>query len=271
MSVSGDWIGELARLRAARKPCAMVVVTGVRGSAPREVGARMIVAEGRIVWGTIGGGNLERLAIERAKELSLRGAELSESVDFPLSERAGQCCGGAVTLFFETFAWVQRRIVIFGAGHVAQAIGGLAPYLAADVLLIDPRAEEEIQPELPPERPYELLCIDAPEEEVDALPSEAGVLIMTHSHALDLVVLERALAREPFAYLGLIGSERKWQRFQRRLAERGTPAERLSGVHCPIGLTKGSKEPTAIAISVAAELLDVLAEAERQRRELPKA
>lgn len=262
MSPDHGWIGVLAELRAARRPCAMVVVTGVRGSAPREVGARMIVSSGRIVHGTIGGGNLERLAIERAGELLAGDRAGSSTEDFPLGEVAGQCCGGAVTLFFETFPWVRRRVVVFGAGHVAQALGGLAPYLAADVLLIDAREESEIQPALPAQRPFELLCIDAPEAEVDALPSRCCVLVMTHSHALDLAILDRALRREPFTYLGLIGSERKWQRFQRRLLERGVPAEHLARVRCPIGLTKGSKEPAAIAISVAAELLQVLEKVE---------
>ena len=66
MTSERSWIDVLAELRAARKPCAMVVVTDVRGSTPREVGARMIVADGRLAWGTIGGGNLERQAIERS-------------------------------------------------------------------------------------------------------------------------------------------------------------------------------------------------------------
>lgn len=271
MPESADWIGELSALRAQRKPCAMVVVTGARGSAPREAGARMIVCDGRLAWGTIGGGNLERLAIEHASDLLARGGALSESLDFPLGEKAGQCCGGAVTLFFETFPWTRRRVVVFGAGHVAQAIGGLARYLAADVLLVDPRDEREIQPRPPRERPYELLCIDAPEEELDALPADTCVLVMTHSHALDLEIVGRALRRERFLYLGLIGSERKWQRFRRRLLARGIDGTRLDEVRCPIGVFKGSKEPTSIAISVAAELLQVMDEAEHRSRAAPSA
>src|SRR5688572_27290657 len=96
-----SWLQTLADLREERVPCAMVVVTAVRGSAPREVGARMLVARGRLAWGTIGGGNLERLAIERSIELLARAESASESSVFPLGEKAGQCCGGEVTLFFE--------------------------------------------------------------------------------------------------------------------------------------------------------------------------
>ena len=174
-----------------------------------------------------------------------------------LSEKVGQCCGGEVTLFFETFPWTRRRIAIFGAGHVAQAIGGLAGYLAADLVLIDPREEGEIRPTLPKSRPYELVCVDNPEAEIDALADDALVLVMTHNHALDLEIVARAIKRD-FAYIGLIGSERKWTRFRQRLEQRGFSPAEIARVRCPIGVSKHSKEPSAIAISVAAELLEVM-------------
>lgn len=252
------WIEKLSELRAQRRPCALVVVTQVKGSGPREAGARMIVSDGRLAFGTIGGGNLEKLAIERATELLLEKKTISKSVAYPLSDAAGQCCGGEVTLFFETFPWTGRKIAVFGAGHVAQAIGGLASYLSADLVLIDARDEAEIQPALPRTRPYELVLVDAPEAEIDTLPDDALVLVMTHSHALDLEVVARAIKRD-FAYVGLIGSERKWARFRHRLEARGFKREEIAKVRCPIGVSKHSKEPTAIAISVAAELLEVLA------------
>ncbi|MDP6763010.1 MAG: xanthine dehydrogenase accessory protein XdhC [Planctomycetota bacterium] len=263
MDAPTSWLEELAALRAAGTPCVVVVVTGVSGSTPREVGARMIVAGGRLAWGTIGGGNLELLAIEAARELIVSPRARSRSIDYPLGASTGQCCGGAVTLFFEPFAWRARRVVVFGAGHVAQALGALAGHLAADVLLIDPREPEEIQPALPARPSFELLSVDAPEDEVAGLPGEAAVLVMTHSHALDESLVEHALRRdEPFAYLGMIGSERKWRRFRARLERKGLSEEALDMVRCPIGQTRSSKEPGAIAVAAAAELIEVLARAE---------
>ncbi len=255
-----SWLETLAGLREEGVPCVVVVVTGVRGSAPREVGARMIVTGGRLEWGTIGGGNLEHLAIERANALLGRGERTSESASFPLGEKVGQCCGGEVTLFFESFPWTRPSIVIFGAGHVAQSLGALAPHLSADVLLIDPRSEEALEPRLPRERPYQVLFVDSPEEEIDRIPEASFVLVMTHSHALDLEVLARALARGTFPYVGLIGSERKWARFRARLEQRGFTHEVLARVRSPIGLVRGSKDPGAIAISTAAELVQVMSE-----------
>jgi xanthine dehydrogenase accessory factor len=253
-----DWIARLSDLRTERRACALVVVTQVKGSGPREPGARMIVSGGQLVHGTIGGGNLEKLAIEHATALIARGTAVSESVAYPLSEAAGQCCGGEVTLFFETFPWTRRKIAIFGAGHVAQAIAGLANYLSADLVLIDPREEREIQPALPRSRPYQLVLVDAPEEEIATLADDTLVLVMTHNHALDLEIVARAIKRD-FAFLGLIGSDRKWARFKKRLEARGFTQAEIAKVRCPIGVSKHSKEPTAIAISAAAELLDVLA------------
>ncbi len=254
MEPSLTWIEELSSLRAAGRACVMVVVSDVRGSVPRDTGARMIVADGELVWGTIGGGNLEHLAIEHASEMLGRGGHNSESCDYPLGEKTGQCCGGTVILFYESFDWARKTIAVFGAGHVGQAAGGLAPYLAARVLLIDSREEKEIRPVLAEKRPFELLCIDAPEAEIDELPTDAMVLIMTHSHDLDFDVLAQALKRGCFPYLGLIGSTRKWSNFKQRLLHRGFTEEQIASVRCPIGLTPTSKEPTAIALSVAAEL-----------------
>lgn len=254
-----DWIEALAGFRDAGRACALVTVSGVRGSAPREVGARMIVAEGALAWGTIGGGNLERMAIERAAALVGRGEAVSESEAFPLSEKAGQCCGGEVTLLFEAFPWRRSTVAIFGAGHVGQALAGLAPWLGADVVVVDSRHDDELVPSPPEPRPWRLELVDAPEEELDTLPADSLVVVMTHSHALDLELVARALARGTFAYVGLIGSERKWARFRQRLDRRGVAAEALDSVVCPIGLGRTSKEPRAIAVAVAAQLLEVLA------------
>ncbi len=258
MDSKTTWFEALSSLRDRSQPCAVVVVTSVSGSAPRETGARLIVADGELVWGTIGGGNLEHMAIQHATQLVAQGGHLSESCDYPLAEKTGQCCGGKVALFYETYPWTTRQLVVFGAGHVAQALAGLQHYLACELQLIDSREQAEIRPLIPAERSWSILCVDDPEEEIDELPAASLVLIMTHDHALDLRILERALKRGGFPYLGLIGSSRKWERFQARLGERGVTPEQIASVRCPIGSSKTSKEPRAIALSVAAELLEVM-------------
>ena len=252
------WLEELGRLRAAGRAAVVVVVTDVQGSAPREAGARMLVDEDGLAWGTIGGGNLERLALKEARELLGRPGEGPRTRSFPLAESAGQCCGGKVTLFFEPYRWRRRRVVVFGAGHVGQALASLAPWMKADVTLVDPREASELVPRPPEERPYRLELVDAPEDELAGLPDDALVVVMTHSHDLDLRLIEAALDRGGFAFLGLIGSDRKWKRFAARLERKGRTSEELARVTCPIGVSVGSKDPAAIALSTATQLVECM-------------
>jgi xanthine dehydrogenase accessory factor len=260
MEPDQGWLDALGELRERAEPCVLVVVTRLEGSGPREPGARMLVAGGDLAHGTIGGGNVERLAIEHATALLADPARRSESIDFPLAEVAGQCCGGRVTLFFEPYRWRRPTVAVFGAGHVGQALAGLAPWMKARVLLIDGRDEDELRPRLPDPRarPYELVTTGVPEDEIDALPAEAHLVVMTHSHALDLELIARALTRGTFPYVGLIGSERKWLRFRARLEQRGFTAAQLARVTCPIGVRQDSKDPAAIALSTATELVSLL-------------
>lgn len=258
-----DWIAALAALREARTPCALVTVTAVVGSAPRDPGTRMLLTEDRLVFGTIGGGRLEHVAMERARNLLVRGESTPEELRLPLAERVGQCCGGEVTLLIEPFTWAKPIVAVFGAGHVGQALGGLAPWLGAEVRLIDTRDEASLLPTLPEQRPFEVVFTGAPEAELDELPPGSAVLVMTHDHALDLELVARALPRD-LCYLGLIGSERKWQRFQGRLRERGFGASQLDRVTCPVGGDRLSKEPAVIALSAAHEVARALARAPRQ-------
>jgi xanthine dehydrogenase accessory factor len=217
----------------------------------------MVVARGAIAHGTIGGGELERLALEEARALLADPGAGSRSLEVPLAEAAGQCCGGHVTLFLEPLRWRRNTIAIFGAGHVGQALAGLAPWLRARVLLVDGRAEEELHPRPPRERAYELVLSGAPEAELDGLPADALVVVMTHDHALDLELVARALSRG-FRWVGLIGSARKRERFEKRLLQRGFTPQTLARLRCPIGATRTSKEPSAIALSAAAELATLL-------------
>ena len=97
-----EWIDELADLSAAAEPAVLVTVAGIRGSAPREVGAKMIVTR-EATAGTIGGGQLEFQCTRLACELlgSDAGPELRK---FPLGAAMGQCCGGVVDILFESVA-----------------------------------------------------------------------------------------------------------------------------------------------------------------------
>jgi xanthine dehydrogenase accessory factor len=160
---------------------------------------------------------------------------------------------GASELFVERVRASDFAIVLFGAGHVGRALVRVLAELPCRIVWVDARETEFPRAVSANAR---VLCTDAPEEAIDEAPPGAYFLVMTHSHALDERLAERILQRGDYAYFGLIGSLPKRRAFEKRLAHRGMPAERLATMTCPIGIAgiKG-KEPGVIAIAVAAQLL----------------
>jgi xanthine dehydrogenase accessory factor len=253
MTVSGDdWLAALQALRARGEPCVLVTLAAIQGSAPREHGAKMVVTRGGIV-GSIGGGHLEHKAIARAHAILDEPEAAARLETFNLGPHLGQCCGGKVSILFEPFVRPDFVIAVFGAGHVGKALMRVLAGLPARLLWIDSRAEQ-----FPQEAPngIERILADAPEDEVKDLPPGASVLVMTHSHDLDLTLCERLLRRGDCRYIGLIGSTTKWKRFEARLLHKGLPPELVRTIRCPIGIEGiTGKHPQEIAIAAAAELL----------------
>lgn len=236
-----------------------ITVAEARGSTPREAGAAMLVdADGRFT-GTIGGGTLEWQALAEAQRL-LRSGETRREMTFALGPDLGQCCGGRVTLRFErvtdeaTLAKCETTpLLLFGAGHVGRAIAlSLAP-LPFDVRWIDPRPNAfpaAFPPNVTPVAPAD------PVTEIAAAPAGSQVLILTHSHALDLALCDAALRRDDLPFVGVIGSATKRARFLSQLLAMGHEKGVLARLTCPIGLPDlGSKEPAVIAAGVAVQLL----------------
>ncbi len=156
-------------------------------------------------------------------------------------------------LLFEVLQPDAFAIYLFGAGHVGQAIVNVLSQLPCRIFWIDSRADQ-----FPDTLPDNVQCVisDQPDSEIDAAASGSFVLIMTHSHALDEIICQRALQRGDLAYCGLIGSESKRRNFVRRFEARGMPAQSIARLTCPIGIPGlPGKHPGEIAISVSAELL----------------
>lgn len=160
------------------------------------------------------------------------------------------------TLLVHTVVPSNFNVLLFGNGHVGRALAQVLGTLSAHVRWIDSR-EADFPANLPAN--VEIVVTDVPEAELRDAPRGAYVLVMTHSHALDFELVAAALTRDDWRYLGLIGSQSKRNQFAKRLAARGVAPEALTRVTCPIGASAGiairSKEPGAIAVAVAAELL----------------
>lgn len=232
-----------------------VLIAETRGSVPREAGTRMWVGADE-VRGTIGGGSLEYIAMKIAREMLLSG-ETQRERKLALGDSLGQCCGGSVLLHFKLKSSMETdnpapfTVVLFGAGHVGKEVARILGRLPCSVVWIDQR------PDMFPSKVGGHVRVVIEEEAqwmVDEAPAGAYYLVMTHSHALDLEIVERVLRRNDYAFLGLIGSETKAAKFRTRLQARNVDAKDLV---CPIGLFKAGKHPAEVAVSAVAQLLSL--------------
>jgi len=233
-------------------------VVETRGSTPRGAGTRMWVgaAEAR---GTIGGGNLEYAALEIAREM-LASGEAERRRRFVLGDSLGQCCGGNTTLSFRRVETIEADadefdVILFGAGHVGKEVARILERVPCRLTWVDQRPEQ-----FPPGTAAQVVVDDEPALAVDDAAPGAFYLVMTHSHALDFDIVERALQRKDALFVGMIGSETKAAKLRLRLNARGIDASRLVS---PIGLFKAGKHPAEVAVSAVAQILQLRQEAWR--------
>ncbi|MFL6099718.1 MAG: xanthine dehydrogenase accessory protein XdhC [Actinomycetales bacterium] len=258
-----DWLSAVRQLRDDGLPGVLVTVLEVRGHAPRDPGAKMVVGTDHS-WGSVGGGNLEESAVRRARQMIEDGDVAPEVQESALSEHAAnphgqQCCGGVVRLLLEPLP-ARAVVAVFGMGHVGYELARILSRLEVGLHLVDTRAEQL--------DPLRLAGVTdgvadvtvhravAPEAVLGRLPGGAHVLVMTHDHAEDLALCEAALRHPHLGSIGLIGSAAKWSRFKVQLAAEGHATEEIARITCPIGLPDiTGKEPAVIAVGVAADLV----------------
>ncbi|GAA5512872.1 hypothetical protein Dcar01_01596 [Deinococcus carri] len=261
------WLDAVQTLSERGEAGVLVTVAAVRGHAPREAGAKMVVAAGQ-TWDSVGGGNLEATAVERARALLACGATTPELLTLRLNDRAAneygrQCCGGEVTLLLEPLKTARPNLAIFGVGHVGLELACVLSRLDVNLHLIDSR-----EAQLAPERLAGLAGGAArlqvhhapiPEMALADLPAGTHLVILTHDHAEDAALCDAALRRPDLGFIGLIGSKVKWVRFREQLRAVGHADADLARITTPIGLPGiRGKSPAVIAISVAAQLQQVL-------------
>ena len=244
------------------------------GSAPRGAGTEMFVAKDAL-HGTIGGGQLEYMAIDTARAM-LRAGRSTDRMDVPLGPEIGQCCGGRVEIELRRLTEESRAeavladalersalptVQIFGAGHVGRALAGLLALLPVRAILIDSREAELDLCAASVTRRLSAL----PEAELRAAPPGSAFVVLTHDHALDFLLTAEALTRQDAAYVGMIGSATKRAKFARFLKDHA-PRASVGKLTCPIGSTRSAdKRPEVIAAFVAAEIMEVLTKVTERR------
>jgi len=250
-----------------REPaCILIEVAGAGGSTPRDTDAWMLVSE-RATFATIGGGQLEHMAIDQARR-ALRLGTPAAAMNVPLGPEIGQCCGGRVNLAFTAVnPDVARNLIarsdrdiaarphvyVFGAGHVGDALAYALSLAPLRVVLVDTR-EDELSAST---APHIETCLTAvPEAVVRDAPAGSSFVILTHDHALDFLIAAEALRRPDAAYVGMIGSKTKKATFRNWLSREVGAPELLANLVCPIGGTAvKDKRPAVIATLAAAEIM----------------
>ena len=249
-----QWLAAARALEDKGTPYVIVTVLGARGSTPRDSGTKMLVTVDRSFC-TIGGGHLEFKAIDIARDMLRCGKTEQRLETFPLGPRLGQCCGGSANILFESFPGAPVNLMLFGAGHVGKALVSILAQLPCRVHWVDSRSGQ-----FPSEAPanVSLVLSDTPAAEVASMPANSYYLVMTHNHPLDFDITEAVIKRGDARYIGLIGSDTKWRRFQMRFEHRGYDTQAYAAVRCPVGLAAvPGKLPMEVAISIAGEIIEI--------------
>ena len=282
----------MRELLLAGEPLVLVTISESSGSTPRGAGARMLVGKGADgagvrLWGSIGGGLSEHLAIEEAGKL-LRtcgvepdaiepnaNGELLRKYTLHPAEAAdiGARCGGEISVSFRyieapdtgLLKEIEREAVsggfvyVFGGGHIAQELVPLLAHLNFRCAVFDDR-EEFSKPDLFPGAEKVLLGDFKQIGNYVTLTEKDYTVIVTRGHQWDFEAWVFAL-ESPAAYIGVIGSKTKHEFVKGQLRERGFDDAAISAprVHAPIGLSIKSETPQEIAVSIAAELILVRA------------
>jgi len=230
---------------------AMATVIERHGSAPGSPGQKLFLGSDGTCVGTIGGGAVERMALEALVRIANDGAANAkhEVRTFKLGAELGMCCGGRLVVLVEPIVGLVPTLVV-GAGHVATAAAPLLAKVGFAVTVVDERdawAEGR--------RIEGVRCVAGEFDEVGRDVDLRGVcLVMTHDHALDQRVIEWAL-RRGFSFVGGVGSRAKAERTRQRLEAKGFSEAERTRVRMPIGADIGARTPDEIAVAIAAEMI----------------
>lgn len=239
----------------------LITVVATKGSTPRNAGARMIwrpsadkpsalgigAPNGAI--GTVGGGHFEHLVLDAARACAAKRASTLEH--FVLGSDADQCCGGTMAAFLE-YHGRPVEVILFGAGHVSASVCAILGFSSLRLSVVDDRPEWNSEARFPGARRIHSWADGI--AAAGQCAESTMVIVMTCSHQTDYELL-RGLLRTPPAFVGLIGSRSKRACLFSRLTGAGVDADAVARVECPVGVGDTGKEPAAVAISMAAQLL----------------
>ena len=252
-STSTSLLELAAELAAKARPFAIATVVRATGSVPRRAGSKMLVEPDGRISGTIGGGDMESRVIAESLE-SLRDGETRMLAYAFRDVHKGDVgvCGGEVEVYVEPVK-PKPKLVVAGGGHVGRAVAHLAKWLGFHVIVTDDR-EDYATPEAVPGAHEYVVCPLSELSERVAIDADSVVLLTTRGMPVDLEGLP-ALLETDAAYIGVIGSRRRWEVCAGKLREAGVSEEAIARVTSPIGLELNAETPEEIAVSILSEII----------------
>lgn len=246
---------ELLAAQEKGEPVALATVVRARGSVPRHSGAKMLVYSDGRIQGTIGGGEMESRVVQEALAALADGR--TRFIPYALVDPAQGdpgVCGGEMEIFVEPYL-PPATVFIVGCGHVGQAVAHLAHWLGFRVVVTDDRAELANAAVIPQADVY-LPGSIADALEASPITVKTYVILVTRNINVDRAALNRLL-QTPAAYIGVMGSKRRWTETQKLLLADGITEADLARIHSPIGLELQAETPEEIAVSILAEIIQL--------------
>jgi len=246
-----DVFEKITEAQTSRTAVVLCVVVSTQGSTPRQAGAKMLVYKTGKIFGTIGGGTIEKKVIANA--LSVLEHKKPETFRYDLLKE-NMCCGGSMAVYIEPIM-VKNKLYIFGAGHTGNALAKCAQDLGFEIVIIDDRSEYLDEIKLP-----DILKMHGGYKEVLqqlSFDENTFITIMTYSHTFDREILAYCIDK-PWGYLGMIGSQRKVEMTKKAFIQDNIcTKEELERVDMPMGINIGAEGPEEIAISILSKIIAV--------------
>ncbi len=241
-------------IQSRGEAAALATIVSVQGSMPRHEGSKMLVrADGSIV-GTVGGGAMEACVVQEALAAIKDGKTRIPSYTLnDLADGDPGICGGTAQIFIEPLQTAPTLLVI-GGGHVGKALAELGKWGGYRVILSDDR-EAYCNPSYVAGLDQYVVCPPSEVAGQVSIDSRTYIAAVTRGLPVDINLIPALLATDA-AYIGLIGSRRRWALTIKALRqERGVSDEQLARIHAPIGLEIHAETPREIAVSILAEII----------------